>query len=60
MAVRDLVHKHGWQLALGCDALLFILAVGLWMTGRRPIAVLAWLIALVVPLSVVAVLLDGQ
>lgn len=59
----DLIDRAGtywWHLLVAAHAVAFLIGIALWMTGSEPLGVLFILVAVLLPLSIVAVLLDGQ
>lgn len=60
MDALDRLAPYWWHLLVGAHTASFLLGLGLWFTGTKPLAVFFILFALLLPFSIVAVLLDGQ
>ncbi len=49
-----------WVILAGAHIAMFLLGLGLWFTRQDPIAILLILLALLLPLAMLAVVFDGQ
>lgn len=59
MSIPDALVARWWELFVGAHVAMFVIGLGLWFTGNEPLAMLLILFALLLPLAIIAVKLDG-
>lgn len=60
MGQLETLVDHWWAILVIAHIAMFVLGLGLWFSSQDPIAILLILLALLLPLSMLAVAIDGQ